>query len=283
MFLITGASGKTGQAIGRALRQRMIPVRALVRRSEQVAPLRQLGVSDVVVGDMAEPDALAQAMVGCTGLYLICPNMHPDEFGLATRTLAAAQAAGIERVVYHSVLHPQTAAMPHHWQKLRVEEYLFTTRLAWSILQPAAYMQNLLAYWRAIVEAGILPMPYAVTTRLGMVDLEDVAAAAAAVASDERCVGAILELGGPEVLAQTEVAAILAAELGRPVRAECVDRARWAESARGAGMNEYAVTSLLSMFQYYEQYGFFGSPHVLEHLLGRKATRLEEFVQRAKR
>jgi hypothetical protein len=35
------------------------------------------------------------------------------------------------RLVYHSVLHPQTEQMPHHWHKLRVEEMLLESRLPW--------------------------------------------------------------------------------------------------------------------------------------------------------
>ena len=37
-------------------------------------------------------------------------------------------------------------SMPHHWLKMRVEEKLFASGLPFTILQPAAYMQNVLAY-----------------------------------------------------------------------------------------------------------------------------------------
>ena len=61
--------------------------------------------------------------------------------------IRAAQSAGVERFVYHSVLHPQVEIMAHHWQKMRVEEQLFESGLSFTILQPAAYMQNVLAGW----------------------------------------------------------------------------------------------------------------------------------------
>lgn len=49
------------------------------------------------------------------------------------------------------------------------------TGQAYTILQPAAYMQNVLAQWDRVMDQGLYAVPYAVETRLGMVDLEDVA------------------------------------------------------------------------------------------------------------
>ncbi len=59
----------------------------------------------------------------------------------------SSQETALSHFVYHSVLHPQTEEMPHHWQKLRVEESLFRTHLPFTILQPCAYMQNLDIHW----------------------------------------------------------------------------------------------------------------------------------------
>jgi uncharacterized protein YbjT (DUF2867 family) len=116
--------------------------------------------------------------------------MNPAEVEIGEGVIVAACAAGVEHVVYHSVLHPQTEAMPHHWSKLRVEEKLFESGLAYTILQPAAYMQNVLAYWEAIMEHGVYPVPYAVEARLSMVDLEDVARSAALILTEPGHIGA---------------------------------------------------------------------------------------------
>ncbi len=72
----------------------------------------------------------------------------------------------MRRFVYHSVLHPQIEAMPHHWAKMRVEEMLFAAGFDLTILQPTAYMQNILGAWRGIVEDGVFRVPYPVETRL---------------------------------------------------------------------------------------------------------------------
>ena len=127
-----------------------------MHRAVQGAALRALGAREVVIGRFEDGESVGRALAGAESVYHIGPNMHPDELAIVRRVAAAVRAAGVRRFVYHSVLHPQTEEMPHHWQKLRVEEFLLTTDLRCTVLQPAAYMQNLLAYWPAIVGAGIL-------------------------------------------------------------------------------------------------------------------------------
>lgn len=280
MILVTGAAGKTGRAAIRALSARGQAVRALVHRPEQARIAVASGAQEAVAGDLRDQAAVDQAARGVRAVYHICPNMRPDEGAIAQIAMNAARAAGVEHFVFHSVLHPQTEAMPHHWHKLRVEEQLFESGLPFTILQPAAYMQNLLAYWDRIVQDGVYAVPYAVETRLGMVDLEDVATAAAIVLTEPGHTGAIYELAGAEALSQTEIAAILEQHLGRPVRAEAIPLDAWERGARASGLGEYQVQSLLAMFRYYERHGFWGNPHVLGWLLGRRPATLAAFVER---
>jgi len=282
MILVTGAAGKTGRAVIRALTAKGEAVRALVHRPEQIPSVETLGAQQVVVGDMRLQATMDQAAQGVQAVYHICPNVSPDEVAIGQVAIGAARSAGVKHFVYHSVLHPQVEAMPHHWQKLRVEEQLFESGLSCTILQPAAYMQNVLAHWDQIMEQGIYPVPYAVETRLGMVDLEDVAEAAAVVLTEPGHAGAVYELASAEVLSQTEVATILSQQLGRPVRAETVSLETWERRARESGLGDYQVETLVKMFRYYECYGFWGNPLVLSWLLGRPPTTFAAFVERSR-
>jgi uncharacterized protein YbjT (DUF2867 family) len=282
MILVTGAAGKTGRAVIRALTAKGEAVRALVHRPEQVPLVEALGAQKVVVGDMRLQVTVDQAAQGVRAVYHICPNVSPDEVNIGQVAITAALSARTKHFVYHSVLHPQVEAMPHHWQKLRVEEQLFESGLPYTILQPAAYMQNVLAHWDQIVGQGVYPVPYAVETRLSMVDLEDVAGAAAAVLTEPGHVGATYELVGTEAMSQTEVATILGQCLGRPIRAEAVPLETWERRARESGLGVYQVETLAKMFRYYERYGFWGNPRVLCWLLSRSPTSFAAFVERAK-
>jgi len=242
--------------------------------------MQDLGAHEIVVGDMLDPATMASAASGVRAVYHICSNMNPDEIAIGEVVIAAARAAGIERLVYHSVLHPQTEAMPHHWNKLRVEEKLFESGLAYTILQPAAYMQNVLAYWHQIMEQGVYPVPYAVEARLSMVDLEDVAEAVALVLTEPGHNGATYELAGPEALSQVEVAAILSQQLSRRVQAQTVPLDEWERKARASSMNDYAIGTLLQMFRYYDRFGLCGNPNILNWLLRHPATTFAAFIAR---
>lgn len=280
MILVTGAGGKTGLAVVRALLAQGAEVRAAVRRPAQVDVLTALGVHEALPGDMRSRDYLQRICHRARVIYHITPNMRPDEVSLAQLLLRAAQSNGCERVVYHSVLHSQAEELPHHWQKLRVEEMLFKTGLAYTILQPTAYMQNLLVYRRGVLEDGVLRLPYPAATRLGMVDLEDVAAVAARVLTEEGHAGATYELAGGDVVTQDELARRLSAVVGRAVRFEEMPEEEWESGARAAGLSEYAIDSLLRMFRYYAAYGYFGNPTVLQMLLQRPPSTLDGFLRR---
>lgn len=283
MILVTGAGGKTGRAVVRALVARGETVRALVRQHGQAEDLRRLGAGDVATSDILSATGLVRAMEGARAVYLIAPNTHPEETRIGEVALAAARSAGVERLVYHSVLHPQTRQMPHHWQKLAVEEQLFESGLDFTVLQPAPYMQNVLAYWDTIAAEGEYVVPYGEAAALSLVDLRDVAEVAARVLTGNAHNGAIYELAGPEALSPAQIAHRLGETLDRPVRAETQPIPEWVDQARGRGLEEYAVSALSKMFDYYDRHGLRGNPRVLTWLLGRQPTTFREFADRAAR
>jgi len=281
MILVTGAGGKTGQAVLGALFARGEAGRAFVRRQEQVPVTTQLGVAEAVVGDLQDSVKMSVAMTGIQTVYLIVPNMHPEETRIGELAIEGARDAGVERVVYHSVLHPQTREMPHHWQKLAVEERLFESGLDFTILQPAAYMQNLLPYRDEIVRKGLYRVPYGAAAALSLVDLEDVAEVAAKVLTSEEHKGATYELAGPEPLSPRLIARRLSKHLKREVSSAVIPLDAWIEEARAGGLSGYRLDSLTKMFGYYDRHGLTGNPNVLELLLGRQPTTFDQFVERA--
>jgi NAD(P)H dehydrogenase (quinone) len=281
MILVTGAAGKTGRAVVKALAGKGASVRALVRHPGQIDVLKALGAATVCVGSFEDRGALALATAGIQAIYHICPNASAGEIAYARAVAAAAKAQSVERLVYHSVLHPQVEAMPHHWAKMRVEEMLFGCGFALTILQPTAYMQNIRGAWRGIVEDGVFRVPYPVETRLSLVDLDDVAEAAARVLTNGGHAGATYELVGTPPLAQTEIAAMLATALGRDVRAEAESIEAWDARARQSGMGEHERATLAAMFRYYASHGLIGNPNTLRWLLGRMPNDLSHFLRRA--
>jgi uncharacterized protein YbjT (DUF2867 family) len=141
-------------------------------------------------------------------------------------------------------------------------------------------MQNVLPQLSAVVERGVLEVPYSVDTEFSLVDLGDVAAAAVRVLTEPGHEGRVYDLCGPVALSSRHMAAALATVLGRPVEAVAADAPQWETKALSAGLPPYAIDSLLRMFRWYDRHPFVGSAADLEELLERPAGSFDEFVWR---
>jgi uncharacterized protein YbjT (DUF2867 family) len=204
--------------------------------------------------------------------------MSPDEVKIGKLVLDAARERRVEHFVYHSVLHPQTEKMSHHWQKLRVEEMIFEAGLAFTILQPAPYMQNLLAGWKSITEEDRLRVPYSVHAKFSFIDIEDLAEAAKIILAEPGHILAVYELAGTAPVSHLDVAEMLSGLLNRNVRAEREEMSDW--RLRLGGVDVYAIETLTRMFDYYDRWGLAGNPNVLRWLLKREPASLESFFRR---
>ncbi len=218
-------------------------------------------------------------MRGADAVYHLAPNVDPHEVGLGAAALAVATRCGVRRFVMHSVLHPYAPPMPHHVRKAEVEHLVRTSGLEWTVLQPAAYAQNLVALARVAARTGRLEVPYSIDAPFTLVDLDDVAAAAAVVLADPSHVNATYELAGPTITSVAEVAHLIARRTGRRIDAVRIDADEW-EAGAGATLQPDAVRSLRAMFSYYELHGLVGNSHVLSHLLGRSPTSVEDVIER---
>jgi NAD(P)H dehydrogenase (quinone) len=280
MILITGAAGKTGRAVFKALLKCEQEVRVMVRRQEQADDFLAIGACSALVGDMTKIESYREAMDGIEAIYHICPNMHPCEVEIGLIAINTARTSGLKQFVYHSVLHPQVEKMPHHWNKLRVEEALFESGLNFTILQPAPYMQNILSGRDLILQEGRYLIPYPVCSRISMVDLEDLGRAAAAVLSESDHKAAVYEIVGTEALSQAEMAETIGAVLGKNVVAEEIPLEHWIQNAKIAGLGSYQVETLVKMFEYYARFGLSGSNFVLKKLLQGEPQKFAGFVSR---
>jgi uncharacterized protein YbjT (DUF2867 family) len=280
MIFITGAAGKTGRAILQSLTARSIPVKALVRSTSQAESLKSLSNVEFIYGDLRDPSGYESSIKDCDSIYCICPNVSPDELQIGKSLIEIAKKYHFKRFLYHSVLHPQIEDMPHHWQKMRMEETLFKSGLDFTILQPCAYMQNILSGWQSILNEGKYIVPYNPSARLSIVDLEDIGKAAARIIAEEGFSNAIFELAGPEPLSQVEVADKISKKIYRQVKAVELSRHEWKQNSLRGGMDEDQVNVLLKMFEYYDKFGLVGNSVVLEHLLGNQPTSFEQFLAR---
>ncbi|WP_404384504.1 NmrA family NAD(P)-binding protein [Knoellia locipacati] len=270
--LVIGAAGKTGRAVTRALLARGVGVRAAVRAGSSSAAYAGDPVHAVPV-DLVSGTGLLRAVAGVSAVYHLAPNVHPDEVEIAERVADAAVAEGVSRFVFHSVLHPDDASMPHHLRKAEAEKSIRARIAGATVLRPAAYHQNLVD----AAQAGRIAVPYSPDARFTNVDLDDVAEVAARVLTEDGHDGATYDLAGPERLTVAQMAAEASTVLGRPVAVERIRLEDWV-AGPGAELDARARDELLAMFASYDRDGLVGDSTALRSLLGRDPKRWREII-----
>jgi uncharacterized protein YbjT (DUF2867 family) len=270
VIVVTAAGGQTGAAVVRALRARGEQVRAVVARRGPRPELTGLG-AEVVVAELTQPLPWAKVLEGAAAFHLVWPHLDPDEAEGAAALFAEARRAGVGRIVYHSVLRPQTRVLPHHAAKDRAEEALESSGVPWRVLQPCSYAQDVDAELPEIARTGVLRSLWGVRTAQSLVDVEDVAEAAAVLLTEDGLDGGTFEAAGPEPLTAPRIAELIGKRLGRDVLADDVIPA-------GEQPSAYAARCRRAMLDHQRAHGFVGSPRVLTALLGRPPRTFAEHL-----
>lgn len=279
--LVTGAHGRTGRPVVKALAERGADVRGFIRDGAQWDAIQQFGASDFIVGDLEDVGALTEAVKGCDTVIHIGPPMHPKEVEISTALVDASLAQGVEHFVYYSVMHTLRREVRHHRLKLDAEEMLVESGLPYTILQPIRYMQHLEPMWPKLIETGVHAMPFNVDIQFNVVDLEDLAESTAIVATNTAShTYAIYELAGPEPLSQIDMAATISRVLGKPITAEQISLNDLEAKARKSGADDDRVSQMKVMNQHYDRYGFLGNPNILKWILDREPRTFEDYVRR---
>ncbi|MGO6819390.1 SDR family oxidoreductase [Rhizobium leguminosarum] len=217
-ILVTGATGNVGRQVVEHLVKRGADVRALVRDPSKAE--FPAGVS-VAQGDFLDVDSLRNAMSGVSTLFLL-NAVVPDEFTQALIALNVARSAGIERIVYLSVIHADLYVnVPHFAGKFGVERMIEEMGFKATILRPAYFIQNDLTVKDVITGYGAYPMPIG-PKGLAMIDVRDIAEIAALeLLRREQAAEPLaldrINLVGPQTLTGTDIAAIWSDVLARPI------------------------------------------------------------------
>ncbi|MGF6416412.1 NmrA family NAD(P)-binding protein [Paraburkholderia sp. MM5482-R1] len=217
--LVTGSTGVIGKQVIEHLGGSGAEVRALTRTPEKA---RFSGGVTAVKGDLSDVDAVRQAMIGVSTLFLLAPNIA-DELTQAVQTLSVAREAGVKGVVYLSVFKgAEYVDVPHFTAKHTVERMIEHLDLPVTVLHPAYFIQNDVRQKDPLLSHGVYGMPIG-AKGISMVDVRDIGEAAAReLLRRERGSNPLpretYELVGPDVINAQTVVSIWAEALGRPVR-----------------------------------------------------------------
>jgi len=214
MILVTGGTGLIGGEVLRRLSQAGVPARALTRDLKKAR--KHSGIT-WVAGDLGKPNTLPSAFEGAETLFLLTHYLD-DMVVLQHNAIAAARAAGVTHVVKVSAFaasdHSKAPIGRWHYQ---VEQELQESGLAWTMLRPHHFMQNLLAQAEYVVKEGVI---YSASGdgRIPYVDGRDVGAVAAVTLTTAGHAGKKYVLTGSEAISYRQAANIIGAVIGKPVR-----------------------------------------------------------------
>ncbi len=276
--LVIGGTGVAGSAVVERLQQAGSDVRCMTRYSNKV-PDMPSGVKGVV-GDLAKPSTLGLAFTGVDSVFMLTPlSQNETDMGLAA--VAAAQEAGVQRLVYMSVpMRPGTERIPHFKSKLPVEQAIKDSGIPYTLLRPNNFYQNDYLWCRAAVMSyGVYPQPIG-SVGLNRVDVRDVADAAVNALTQAGFEGKDFPLHGPDLLTGEMVALTFSNHLGRQIRYGGDSLEYWAKQAQHM-MPEWMVKSLRAMYEYVQQRGMIANASELaqtQAILGHPPRGFDAFV-----
>ncbi|MFI6768004.1 NmrA/HSCARG family protein [Streptomyces sp. NPDC050355] len=246
---VTGATGAQGGATARALLTAGHRVRALTRHpaSPAAEALRGLG-AEVRHADFDDRPSLAAALTGADSLFAVTTPFGTDtatEVRQGKALVDAAAEARLGHIVFTSAAHADRGTgIPHYESKHLVEQNLRTAGVPWTVIAPAAFMDNYGSGWTLDgLRDGTFAWPMPADRPLTLIPASDIGAFAALVLQRrDEFTGRRIDIASDE-RTPGQMAEILAAAIGRPIAHQEVPLAYVrTRSADLAAMFEYFTT-----------------------------------------
>jgi uncharacterized protein YbjT (DUF2867 family) len=279
LFLVTGATGKTGGGALKLLLGGGHRVRAMVHgEDERSRALAEAG-AEVVVADLHDLDGMTTALQGVTGAYFC----HPILPGLVESTVIFAQAAteaGVRSVVNMSQISARreagSNAARQHWLG---ERLLDRTDLLITHIRPTFFAEWLKLWWEKRNGEGYLRLPFGEGRHAPIASADQSRVIAALLLEPEPHNRAAYTLHGPVELNHHDIAGVMAAELGHPVHYEPISVEEFSRSGLNRGADAHLVQHLANVAIDYRNGVFAGTNDIVEKVGGQPPLSVEQFVR----
>jgi uncharacterized protein YbjT (DUF2867 family) len=208
MILVTGATGRLGHQVVRALRSVGLEVRCLVRKGSEYFWLNDTG-SAYFFGDLRDPASLGRALrdvrhvIACHGVRVErTDNDHRRVNAEGSVALfEAARARGVEHLVYVSCAGVESGGdVPAFSSKRVAEAALVESGLSYTILRPGLFVENFADLARRVEANGSVFLPGAPDTPVSPIYTRDLALMAMASLDLPAVKNQVVTVGGPEAL-----------------------------------------------------------------------------------
>src|SRR5580700_4965749 len=247
MFVVLGATGRTGKVVASTLLAQGKAVRAVVHDAAKGQAFKDNG-AEVAVADAEDRAALERALRGAEGAYVLLPpaltssQFRVDNDRRAKNIAAAIEAGGVGHVVLLSSIGAQQrdgtgTVLSLHDAEATIGGTLSSGRTrAVTFLRPAYFIENWAMALQGVAQ-GILPTFLRAERAIPMVATRDVGRAAARLLVDGGKGKRIINLAGPRDYSPADVARALGRVVGKPIVAQPFPDEAMAAAMQGAGMN----------------------------------------------
>jgi NAD(P)H dehydrogenase (quinone) len=276
--LVTGANGPVGTNAIKRLLELNIPVRAMVRKSDDRSAALETQGAEVVIGDMTDFNTVSAAMKGITGVLFI----YPVGEDLLKATAYVAQAAREENVELLVNISQRTAGRnapsrnaQDHWL---AEEVLNHSGVPVTHLVPPAFLEWLIYFAQEIKDNNRYISPFG-DARIGFISAEDIGRSAAAIlAKPEGHAGQRYNIYGPAESTGEELSKTLSDVLAREITYAPVAPEAFGDILRSFGATDFLATHITTVGHMFQSGEFRGMNDNVKRLTGTNPISPMDFI-----
>jgi len=276
-YIVTATSGHLGRLIVEALLARGAAPDSIVataRNADKLSALAALGVRTAVL-DYSKPETVTAVVEPGDVLMLVSGSEVGQRVPQHTAVIAAAQAAGVGRIVYTSAPKATTSALLLAPEHKATEEFLIASGVPFTILRNGWYTENYTGEIEKARQSGEIVASVG-DGRVASASRADYADAAAAAILDDSLAGQTFELSGDHAWDFAELAATIGTLIGSPVTFRNLAPAEHAELLTSFGLDAGTVGFVVALDGNIRD-GLLGETSGdLARLIGRPTTPLAE-------
>lgn len=275
--LVVGGTGTVGSQVVNELLKRNAHVTVMTHLKNKIStvPIGAIGV----FGDLDKPSTLTSVFEGHDSMFLVTPTKK-NEIAQGRAAINAAKKAGIKHITYLSVHNlEQCQDIPHFKTKISIEKAIKDSGITFTILRANHFFQNDLSLKDMILHKNVYTQPLG-DVGLNLVDVRDIAEAAANSFLEKGHANKIYPLVGPNSLTGKSIGKIYSRYTGHEVRYTGNDLNNWTEATKRVMPSE-VVDSLTKMYKHYQNEGLLATNKDMEmekQILGHEPRSFDSFV-----